>query len=90
MGTIPLRNGDLMAMERWTQKQLKHSIAKLPHSSQEDPRRINLTWRWLVQHKQQCTAAAQHMVPSPATLPVADMKETAADEAENAWGGKTE
>ena len=90
MGTIPLRNGDLMAMEKWTQSQLNHSIAKLPQSSREEPRRINLTWRWLVQHKPGCTADPQHTSPSPATLPVADVKDMAADEAERSWGGKSE
>ena len=88
VGITPLRNGDLMAMERWTQKHLRHSIAKLPHDTQEDPRRINLTWRWLVQHKQDCTSDSQHMVTGPAILPVTD-KPTAADEAENGWGVKT-
>ena len=47
LGTITLRNGDLIAMERWTQAHLKHGIAKLPQGILEDPRRINLTWRWV-------------------------------------------
>ena len=90
VGTIPLRNGDIMAMEKWIQSQLKHSIAKLSPSSREEPRRINLTWRWLVHHKPGCTADPQHTSPGPATLPVADAKDMAADEAERSWGGKSE
>ena len=89
LGTITLRNGDLIAMERWTQAHLKHGIAKLPQGTLEDPRRINLTWRWIAQHKRDCAAEYQHMVASPATLPVPD-RPTAADEAEHSWGIKPE
>ena len=88
LGTITLRNGDLIAMERWTQAHLKHGIAKLPQGTLEDPRRINLTWRWIAQHKRDCAAEYQHMVTSPATLPVPD-KQMAADEAEHGWSIKT-
>ena len=84
LGTITLRNGDLIAMERWTQAHLKHGIAKLPQGSLEEPRRINLTWRWIAQHKRDCAAEYQHMVISPASLPVPD-NQMAADEAERSY-----
>ena len=89
LGTITLRNGDLIAMERWTQAHLKHSIAKIPQGTLEDPRRINLTWRWIAQHKRDCAAEYQHMVTSPAALPVTD-RQLAADEAEHGWSIKSE
>ena len=90
VGTIPLRNGDIMAMEKWTQNKLKHSIAKLPLNSKEEPRRINLTWRWLVQHKLGCTSDCHHTLPGPPALPVADAMDMAEDEAETAWCGMPE
>ena len=89
VGTITLRNGDLMAMERWTQAHLRHSIAKLPQDTQEDPKRINFTWRWIAQHKQDCASDFQHMTTVPATLPLPD-KIMAADEAEHGWSVKSE
>ena len=87
MGSITLRNGDMIAMERWTQAQLKHGIARLPPDSLEDPKRINFTWRWIAQHKLDCKAEEQQIVNSPATLPVPD-KAQAADEAEHSWAMK--
>ena len=90
VGTIPLRNGDIMAMEKWTQDKLKHSIAKLPLNSREEPRRINLTWRWLVQHKLGCTSDSHHTLPGPPALPVADAMDMAEDEAETSWCGMPE
>ena len=90
VGSIPLRNGDIMAMEKWTQDQLKHSIAKLPPNSREEPRRINLTWRWLVQHKLGCTSDSHHTLPGPPALPVADAMDMVEDEAENSWCGMPE
>ena len=90
LGIIPLRNGDIMAMEKWTQNKLKHSIAKLPPNSKEEPRRINLTWRWLILHKLGCTSDCHHTLPGPPTLPVTDAMDNAEDEAETAWCGKPE
>ena len=84
LGTIALRNGDMIAMERWTQAQLKHGIARLPPDSSEDPKRINFTWRWIAQHKLDCSAEEQQIVNSPAALPVPD-RALAADEAEHSW-----
>ena len=84
LGSIALRNGDMIAMERWTQAQLKHGIARLPPDSFEDPKRINLTWRWIAQHKLDCSAEEQQIVNSPAALPVPD-RALAADEAEHSW-----
>ena len=89
LGTITLRNGDLMAMERMTQAHLRHSIAKLPQDTQENPKRVNLTWRWIAQHKQNCALASQHTNSVPATLPVPD-RIAAADEAEHGWSVKSE
>ena len=78
-----------MAMERWTQAHLRHSIAKLPQDTQENPKRVNLTWRWIAQHKQNCALASQHMTTVPATLPVPD-RIVAADEVEHGWSVKSE
>ena len=89
VGSITLRNGDLMAMEKWTQAHLRHSIAKLPQDTQENPKRVNLTWRWIAQHKQNCALASQHTIKVPATLPIPD-KAVAADEAEHGWSVKSE
>ena len=74
----------MIAMERWTQAQLKHGIARLPPDSSEDPKRINFTWRWIAQHKLDCSAEEQQIVISPAALPVPD-RALAADEAEHSW-----
>ena len=89
LGSITLRNGDLMAMEKWTQAHLRHSIAKLPQDAQENPKRVNLTWRWIAQHKLNCALASLHTIKVPATLPVPD-KAVAADEAEHGWSVKSE
>ena len=45
LAKIPLHAGDMLAMEAYTQTEVQHAIAKLPANSDEDPRRINLTWR---------------------------------------------
>ena len=90
LGVIQLRNGDILAMEKWTQDKLKDSIAKLPPNSDEEPRRINLTWRWLILHKLGCMSDCHHTLPGPPTLPVTDAMDNAEDEAETAWCGKPE
>ena len=84
LGSILLRNGDMIAMEHWTQSQLKHGIAKLPPDSLEDPKRINLTWRWIAQHKLDCPEEEQRIIRSPAALPIQD-RALPADEAEHNW-----
>ena len=84
MGSILLRNGDMIAMEHWTQSQLKHGIAKLPPDSLEDPKRINFTWRWIAQHKLDCPEEEQRIISSPAALPIQD-RALPADEAEQNW-----
>ena len=84
LGSILLRNGDLLAMEHWTQAQLKHGIAKLPIGSPDDPKRINITWRWIAQHKLDCPEAVPDSFRCIAELPVID-KALPADEAEHRW-----
>ncbi|CAJ1328829.1 unnamed protein product [Effrenium voratum] len=45
---LELADGDLCTMEGMTQKYYKHRVPKMPGKVRE---RINLTWRWVVQHK---------------------------------------
>ena len=87
LGSVLLRNGDMIAMEHWTQAHLKHGIAKLPLGSPEDPKRINLTWRWIAQHKLDCPEEEQRIISGPAALPIID-EALPADEAEQKWASK--
>ena len=68
----PLADGDLLAMEQWTQLLLKHSISRLPANSATNPRRINITWRWLVCHRAACPLAAAAARTAPRSLPIVE------------------
>jgi len=48
---VALGNGDLLTMEGMTQKHFQHRIP--PEDGVNEPR-INLTWRWVVQHAPYC------------------------------------
>ena len=84
LGSVLLRNGDMIAMEHWTQAQLKHGIAKLPLDSPDDPKRINLTWRWIAQHRLDCPEEGIETFRGRAELPIIDTV-LPADEAEQRW-----
>ena len=77
-------NGDMLAMEHWTQAQLKHGISKLPLDSPDNPKRTNLTWRWIAQHKLDCPEEELETFRGLAELPIID-KILPADEAEQRW-----
>ena len=47
---LQLRDGDLCTMEGRVQYVYKHQVPKQPASGA----RINLTWRWIVQHQDSC------------------------------------
>ena len=66
---IDLHAGDLLAMEQWTQTELKHAIKPLPEESPERPQRINFTWRWLVRHQPECPQHSPELTVGPAELP---------------------
>mmetsp|Transcript_89620 Transcript_89620/g.254031 ORF Transcript_89620/g.254031 Transcript_89620/m.254031 type:complete len:333 (+) Transcript_89620:1-999(+) len=53
--SLSLGNGDLCTMEGLTQKYYQHRVGK-DHRRSVGPR-INLTWRWVVQHNPGCTLA---------------------------------
>jgi len=48
---VVLQNGDLCSMEGLMQKHYRHRVP--PESHVQQPR-INLTWRWIVDHDQSC------------------------------------
>eukprot|EP00435_Cladocopium_sp_Y103_P060145 s241_g21.t3 len=53
---LELKDGDLCTMEGLTQKYYKHRVPKV-----QGPKigpRINLTWRWIVQHSKHCPSCA--------------------------------
>lgn len=49
--TMRLNNGDLCTMEGLTQKHYHHRV---PRDAASEGPRINLTWRWIKQHKPGC------------------------------------
>ncbi|CAE8643993.1 unnamed protein product, partial [Polarella glacialis] len=53
-----LKGGDLCTMEGLTQKYYRHCAPK-EFDSDMGPR-INLTWRWIVAHTDDCPASAEH------------------------------
>lgn len=48
---LRLRSGDLCTMEGLTQR---HYVHRLPKAGGKIPRRLNLTWRWVVAHESWC------------------------------------
>lgn len=60
---LPLSHGDLCTMEGLMQKHYFHRIAKERHVQGA---RINLTWRWVVNHEDRCPLASK---TSTATFP---------------------
>lgn len=56
MYKLDLCDGDLCTMEGLTQKYYKHRVPK-DNSKKMGPR-INLTWRWIVEHTPDCQKAA--------------------------------
>ena len=81
----PLADGDLLAMEQWTQVFLKHSVARLPESSTANPHRINITWRWLAHHRQGCPHAGLAIRPVPQALPLNDPCPASVQSSDAAW-----
>ena len=65
---LPLQDGDICVMEGLCQKHYSHRV---PQSSEQQAGRINLTWRWIVQHQESCP---RHSQPER-LLPVASMIE---------------
>jgi len=53
MHKLNLNNGDLCTMEGLTQKHYRHRVPKEPNTKKLKSR-INLTWRWVVQHGPTC------------------------------------
>ena len=81
----PLGDGDLLAMEQWTQLHMRHSILKLPDDSAECPQRVNITRRWLVNHRKGCPLAECTTSPSPSALPLEDPCESTVASSDAAW-----
>ena len=52
-GSMELKHGDIMVMEGQFQKTFVHMIDVAPKGGQDRPR-INITWRWITQHENQC------------------------------------
>ena len=52
--SILLEDGDLCTMEGMTQKHYLHRVPKEFVKGQ----RVNLTWRWIVQHSHRCASGA--------------------------------
>lgn len=52
--SLPVAHGDLMTMEGMFQKHMKHRV---PRERGIFDKRINLTWRWVVQHNKDCPAS---------------------------------
>ena len=48
---MPLKNGDICAMEGLFQNEYQHRV---PRSNECNEPRINLTWRWIVNHDDYC------------------------------------
>ena len=49
-----LYSGDLLAMEHFTQKFLKHAAPRVEPEAKDalcETRRVNLTWRWMAKHQ---------------------------------------
>lgn len=60
--SITLEAGDLCSMEGLFQRHYSHQIAKGPSAFEQIPpslKRINLTWRYIVQHKPYCPMSKQ-------------------------------
>mmetsp|Transcript_36505 Transcript_36505/g.113609 ORF Transcript_36505/g.113609 Transcript_36505/m.113609 type:complete len:517 (-) Transcript_36505:140-1690(-) len=71
MRKVVLMQGDLLVMEGLFQKHYSHQLAKGPSALDSPPppiRRINLTWRHIVNHKPYCSMARglQNLLSSPA------------------------
>lgn len=49
-----LMDGDLCLMDGWFQKYYQHQVPKDPNVQGE---RLNLTWRWIRQHKERCPSS---------------------------------
>ncbi|CAE8663225.1 unnamed protein product, partial [Polarella glacialis] len=56
MHRLDLNDGDLCTMEGMTQKYFQHRVPK--ENGKGIGERINLTWRWVVQHDPDCNTAA--------------------------------
>ena len=82
---IKLQAGDLLAMEEYTQAHLKHAVPRLSPTSSDDPRRINLTWRWLVKHQDGCMEAGQEPPPAPPRLPVIEPEAATIEQSDQMW-----
>mmetsp|Transcript_117461 Transcript_117461/g.332349 ORF Transcript_117461/g.332349 Transcript_117461/m.332349 type:complete len:163 (+) Transcript_117461:3-491(+) len=54
---LPLGAGDLCTMEGMCQKHGQHRV---PREDNVEGYRINLTWRWIVQHSRGCPLAKAH------------------------------
>ena len=57
--STPLHHGDLLVMEKLTQKYVAHAAGPMPKAKHNphprgDPRRVNLTFRWLHNHHTTC------------------------------------
>jgi len=67
---LQLADGDLCTMEGLTQKHYQHRVPK--EFGRRVGKRINLTWRWVVEHAADCGSAA----PAPASAVAAAVPES--------------
>ena len=56
MASVDLGNGDLCIMEGFAQRDFVHRVPAVKSRPLDHMPRINLTWRWIVDHKPGCPA----------------------------------